>query len=624
MKRLEDDPRRRAKLFKVRIVAVVTVLILTMWAIVATSVTSARRGAIERARSDGANLSAAFSDEVTHALGSITGVMELVADRMRMEGAAFDIQAWSREIPLMAAPTIQGAIIGPDGKLVSTTLHPHPEPIDLSDREHFRVHLDGSSKGLFISKPVVGRVSGQATIQVSKRVEAADGRFLGVLVFSLAPHYFTTLHKSVDLGKGGILSLVGLDGVIRARFSRNPTDDASALGRSVPSNTRSMVTGGEDQGSYVHESVIDHVTRLYSYRRAPGFPLFVTVGLALDETLAAASAQARLVISLAAASTLLLGGLAAYLAREVGQRAEREVDLANERTKLRAANAELAEDRIKLQTMNGELMVSKERAEAASRAKSFLLANMSHELRTPLNAVIGFSQLIRDQTMGPVGVPLYADYARDICGAGEHLLGLINSLLDLAKIEAGKLELKEEPLQLPQVLEVSVAFVRTQAQKKNLSLDIAASEALPPIRADELKLRQILINLLSNAVKFTPEGGRVAASAGLAADGSLAIVIADTGIGMSPEECLVALEPFRQVENSFTRQYEGTGLGLPLARTLIELHGGSLVIDSTKGKGTAVSVRLPVERIIGSPTADGAGRETVHGLRAAREASTTS
>jgi signal transduction histidine kinase len=603
MNRAEDDPSRRAKRLKIGIVAVVAVLILAMWSVVAISIIFARRGAMERTRSDGANLSAAFTDEVTHTLGSVAGAMDLVADRMRIEGAAFDIQTWSREIPLLAAPTIQGGIIGPDGKLVSTTLDPHSEPIDLSDREHFRVHLDGSFKGLFISKPIIGRVSKQATIQVSKRVEAADGRFLGVLVFSLAPGYLTTLHESMDLGDRGVIALVGLDGVIRARFSRNSMDDAAGLGASVAGTPRPAITGENDHGSYVRESVVDHVTRLYSYRRVPQYPLVVTVGLDLDEALAAASAQALLVVLLTAASTLLFGGLATYLVREIGQRAKREIDLANERTKLRSVNVALAHERSKLQTINSQLMVTKERAEVASRAKSLLLTNMSHEFRTPLNAIIGLSYLIKDQTIGPVGPPVYADYATDICGAGEHLLGLVNNLLDSAKLEAGKLELSEKAIRLSQVLEASLALVRTQAQKKNLSLEIAASGDLPPIWADEVKLRQILINLLSNAVKFTPEGGRVAVSTERA-DGGLAIVIADTGIGMSDEEVLVALEPFCQVDNSLTRKYEGSGLGLPLAKSLVELHGGSLYIESTKGKGTAVRVRLPAERVIGSRTAD--------------------
>jgi signal transduction histidine kinase len=596
-KRSENDPRRRAGLFRSGIVATGIALIAIMWTVVAASLVSERDDAVERARSDGANLAAAFQDQVTHTLDGVAGAMELVATRMRGDGPAFNIYEWAREIPLMAASTSQGAIIGPDGKLLSTTLSRHAEPVDLGDREHFRIHLDGTFKGLFISKPVIGRVSKKTTIQISKRIEAADGGFLGVLVFSLAPEELTTLHKSVDLGERGVIALVGLDGIIRARFVRTEDPGSLGIGAALPEDTRATIAGDSAAGTYSRESVVDHVTRLYNYRRVAPYPLVVVVGLETDRALAAVHAQARLLISLAAAATLLLGGLAAFLMREIGRRAEREVELASERSKLQAANAELAAERVKLEAANSELMMSKEHAEAASQAKSLFLANMSHELRTPLNAIIGFSQLIRDQRMGPVGIPLYAEYAADILGAGEHLLEVINNILDISKIEAGKLELVEEWLPLQDIVRSSLASVYNQAQVGRVALETNLPADLPPIRADRVMLRQILINLLANAVKFTPPGGRVAVAAERTADGGLAIAIADTGIGMSRDEIVIALEPFRQVENSLTKRHAGTGLGLPLANRLAELHGGHLAIESAKGNGTTIRLHLPADRV---------------------------
>jgi signal transduction histidine kinase len=244
------------------------------------------------------------------------------------------------------------------------------------------------------------------------------------------------------------------------------------------------------------------------------------------------------------------------------------------------------------------LLEEKERAEVANRAKSFFLANMSHELRTPLNAIIGFSQIIKDETMGP-GRPIYANYAKDICGAGEHLLEIINNLLDLSKIEAGKTELNEELSDPSEIVGASLSAMRVQAASKKIALTANIPLGTPFIRGDALRLRQVLINLVSNAVKFT-EAGHVTVSVACDAAQGFRFTVADTGIGMSPVEIKKALEPFGQVEHAITKKYEGTGLGLPLAQRLVELHGGHLVIDSVKGVGTTVSVHLPLERVVQS------------------------
>ncbi|HEY3916476.1 MAG TPA: ATP-binding protein [Stellaceae bacterium] len=301
---------------------------------------------------------------------------------------------------------------------------------------------------------------------------------------------------------------------------------------------------------------------------------------------------------LAGVGTSVLAGLSVFLLREVGQRAEHEIQLAEERVLLREANARLAEERIRLRHINVELKQSKERAEAANEAKSQFLANMSHELRTPLNAIIGFSQIIKEQVMGPVGVPRYAEYASDIVSAGEHLLALINNVLDISKIQAGKVDLKEEFVDLHEIVRKSVAAVTTQAQKSKVSLQVDLPPTLPPICADSVALRQILINLLSNAVKFTPEDGVVTVNAERSSNGDLAIVVADTGIGMDDGEIAIALEPFRQVENALTKRHDGTGLGLPIARRLVELHGGRIGIASVKNLGTVIRVYLPADRVL--------------------------
>jgi signal transduction histidine kinase len=242
------------------------------------------------------------------------------------------------------------------------------------------------------------------------------------------------------------------------------------------------------------------------------------------------------------------------------------------------------------------LRVAKEGAEAANRTKSEFLANMSHELRTPLNAVIGFSEMIKVEMFGPV-TERYRGYADDIYNSGTHLLGLINEILDLSKLEAGQFELHEEEIDLAGTVEASLNLVEAQAQKSKIQVSTALDPKVRVIRADDRRMRQILINLLSNAVKFTPEGGKVQVSSLLKNDG-LAIEVSDTGIGIAAEDMAKVMTSFGQVESRVSRKYEGSGLGLPLAKHLVELHGGTLTIQSQVDVGTTVTVMLPSNRIV--------------------------
>jgi PAS domain S-box-containing protein len=244
------------------------------------------------------------------------------------------------------------------------------------------------------------------------------------------------------------------------------------------------------------------------------------------------------------------------------------------------------------------LIETKAEAEAASRTKSDFLAVISHELRTPLNAIIGFSDVINREVLGPIGSVKYREYAGDILSAGRHLLGLINNILDMSKIEAQKMQLFEEIVELAALAASSVKIVERQAADTQITLAVDIPPDLPALRGDEMRLKQILVNLLSNAVKFTAAKGSVTLSAGLLADGTLEITVADTGIGMSEEELVLALQPFRQVESALARRHEGTGLGLPLVKAFVEMHGGTLTLLSVSGSGTTVRIVLPAARVI--------------------------
>jgi len=244
------------------------------------------------------------------------------------------------------------------------------------------------------------------------------------------------------------------------------------------------------------------------------------------------------------------------------------------------------------------LLRAKEQAEVASLAKTRFLANMSHELRTPLNAIIGFSEVMASEALGPIGAPRYAGYAHDILDSGRHLLDVINDILDMSRIEAGSVHLEESDVVIEAVAEAAFRLVAQRAEEAGLQLvqDIAAD--LPAVRADERLLRQVLINLLSNGIKFTPTGGTVSLMARAGGDGATWLTVSDTGIGMAPESIAKALEPFGQVDSSLSRKYEGSGLGLPLVKSIIELHGGSVRIESVPDSGTRVTVGLPPARSV--------------------------
>jgi signal transduction histidine kinase len=258
-------------------------------------------------------------------------------------------------------------------------------------------------------------------------------------------------------------------------------------------------------------------------------------------------------------------------------------------------DAALERERLKAELLENQS--AKETAEMSNRLKSEFLANMSHELRTPLNAIIGFSEIISTEALGP-DAPRYREYAGDILGAGTHLLSLINDILDLSKVEAGKLDLHYEKVDLTHLIKECVQLMHERALQQGLRLSQSV-DALPPMLIDRLRVKQIMLNLLSNAIKFTPEGGTVAVEAAQGASGLVTVCVRDTGIGIAPDMIPLVFQPFRQVDSALARKFEGTGLGLSLVKTLIELHGGAVRIESALEKGTSAVISFPASCLAG-------------------------
>ena len=473
---------------------------------------------------------------------------------------------------------VQLSLVGPDGHFVGSNLDldgRRTGRVDLSEREHIRAHLrpqamDAAaqglfSDGLFIGKPVLGKVSGRWTIQLSRRISGPDGKALGVVVASLDPSYFESVYSSVNLGPKGAVTLLGRDLTIRARVM-----DGTSVGMGTRLGGNSPLAQGQelDRGSYVTSSGVDGIERVVVYHRVKSYPLYVVVASSVEQALADWYVIAA-----------MLGGVMSLLTLVVS------LALYSFVTSVR-----------RLEKSNRNLAASEARAHSANQAKTEFLAAISHELRTPLTSIRGFAELMELR----IEQPRFREQAGLIRRSAEHLNVLLTEILDLAKVEAGAMPIRMAPVQLRPLMQGIRELFAVTAVEKGLALQLDLPDTLPDwVMADDLRLKQVLNNLLSNALKFTSTGSITLAVEHEA--GQMQVHVVDTGPGIPEHLHGVIFERFRQADAKVSSEHGGTGLGLALARALAELMGGSLTVQSTPGHGARFTLALPL--VVAPPAA---------------------
>ncbi|KAA0596614.1 signal transduction histidine kinase/CheY-like chemotaxis protein [Azospirillum lipoferum] len=432
---------------------------------------------------------------------------------------------------------------------------------------------------------------------VSRPLHDDEGRFVGVAAVSIRVNHLTDFYTIPGLEFDPLVAVYRPNGEVVAR---HPEPEISA-GRSAAAGTLFQSKLREaPEGQFLAPSPLDGVLRIAAYRTVPDYGLVVLTGIGRDEAMAEWRTRTLHTVLETIVGLLAVLGMLAWGLRYLDRERKAQVALAEARTAVERTSAERDESArlaAALDQARDMAETARQAAEAANRAKSEFLAGLSHELRTPLNAVIGFADLIAREAEGPVGTPSYRQYAANVRDSGQHVLELINEILDHARVEAGALTVEEGRCDLEAAADFAVRMLTPRAERAGVLLSAVVAPAVRGLRGDDRRIRQILLNLIANGVKYTPTGGSVTLSA-LLEGGVPVIRVTDTGLGIPAEDLDRVLEPFARVERADHRGVEGAGLGLPLTKRLVELHGGTLALRSTLGVGTTVTVRLPAGRLL--------------------------
>lgn len=540
------------------LIALSAFVLTALWGGIAYQIHRESNEALHNAEIDLTNLTRAFAEHSAKTIEGADQAIRFVRNESLARGKDLDLAGYLKDGAIIDSAYHLMSVIGPDG-FVTHSSQPF-QRVDLRDREHFRAHSLGAGDHLFVSKPVLGRVSGKWSIQLTRRIDGADGAFAGVVVLSLAPEYLTRFYGEVDLGAHGAITLVGYDGVVRARATRADSKSAQDLS----GNPLFKEAMQRKNGTVRATSGIDKVDRLWAFRALDQYGLLVFTGMGVDDIMAAPiERRNNYLIGASVITVVVLLFVAGLLRRERTQ-----LDLLH------------------------QLERSNEQANAANRMKTRLLASVSHELRTPLNGILGYAEMVRDTSSD-------AD-ARE-CGdaihrSAEHLHTLVNTILDLAKIESGRMVLAPSPVAAAEIARALVERHAPAAQARGLAL-VADTTGCGGVElvTDRLRLEQALGHLIDNAIKFTDgDTVRLVVRADRTDTDGATFEVADAGPGIAPAQLDALFTRFHTSEAEFVHAAQGPGLGLPLAKELLGLLGGTLAIRSTLGAGTTAVVRVPL------------------------------
>jgi len=525
--------------------------------------------AIKMAFSRATNDTRVFEEYTLRTLNAIDILLLGEIDRIEEQPeAAFSVNnSYDLRLAKLAesVPALWGIIVlDKDGDLMFDSKNNKGTSPGLSNRDFFKAHKADQSLQFHISSPFIDRLTGKWFFGISQRLNSSDGEFRGVIMAIVLANFAEPFLEDFRSCTDCSYTLISDNGTILAN---EPSE--TGLGSNVfQSSLFTSHLSLSKSGAYETTDASEGETYILAYSKSKNYPLIATVSRSLSEALNEWRQQInhRLIVSI----------LGVLLSIGLGQASAKQI-----RTQKRAV----------------EQAAAREAAEISNASKTEFLANMSHELRTPLNSIIGFAEILQS-TDSTISDEKRFDYYESIRGSGEHLLHIINDILDLSKIGADRMPVIESPFHINQVVESSLKLVAQKALTGEITLVNKVREDLPLLNADERKTKQMLLNLLSNAIKFTPKGGTVTVSAAVDGRGGLNLTVTDNGIGMSEAETQLALDKFRQIDSSLAREHSGTGLGLPLVKGLIELHGGSFTLKSVKGNGTEVTLRFPKKRVL--------------------------